>query len=91
MPSGGNASWCRRNKSSPPLGKIQSFIVPQATPELARLEIATRYQPMTSVAGDFFDFLQTSDHSLTILIANVSRHGVPAALVASMLNVCLAA
>jgi phosphoserine phosphatase RsbU/P len=45
---------------------------------------------MTSVAGDFYDFL-VSDHLLTILVADVSGHGVPAALVACMLKVCFAA
>jgi len=46
---------------------------------------------MTAVAGDFFDFLKTGENSLTILVADVSGHGVPAALVASMLKVCFAA
>ena len=46
---------------------------------------------MTAVAGDFFDFLKTSETSLTILVADVSGHGVPAALVASMLKVSFAA
>lgn len=50
-----------------------------------------RYQPMTSVAGDFYDFLASSDDVLTILVADVSGHGVPAALVACMLKVCFAA
>jgi hypothetical protein len=30
-----------------------------------------RYQPMTSVAGDFYDFLASSDDVLTILVADV--------------------
>jgi serine phosphatase RsbU (regulator of sigma subunit) len=46
---------------------------------------------MTSVAGDFFDFLKLSETSLSILVADVSGHGVPAALVASMLKICFAA
>ena len=43
---------------------------------------------MTAVAGDFYDFLPLDEHRLTILIADVSGHGVPAALIASMLK-CL--
>jgi phosphoserine phosphatase RsbU/P len=46
---------------------------------------------MTAVAGDFYDFLNTTNRLFTILIADVSGHGVPAALVASMLKVCFAA
>jgi sigma-B regulation protein RsbU (phosphoserine phosphatase) len=71
--------------------RIQSSIIPQSAPGLTSLRLATRYQPMTSVAGDFYDFIKTSEHGLTILVADVSGHGVPAALVASMLKVCFAA
>ncbi len=71
--------------------RIQESIIPQISPDLPGLRLAMRYQPMTSVAGDFYDFLTTSDHLLTILVADVSGHGVPAALGASMLKVCFAA
>ncbi|HEX4811056.1 MAG TPA: PP2C family protein-serine/threonine phosphatase [Bryobacteraceae bacterium] len=71
--------------------RIQNSIIPDSAPELARVRVAARYQPMTSVAGDFYDFLGISENSLTILVADVSGHGVPAALVASMLKVCFAA
>ena len=70
--------------------RIQASILPQNLPCLATLRIATRYQPMTAVAGDFYDFLKTGENCLTILVADVSGHGVPAALVASMLKVCFA-
>ncbi len=71
--------------------RIQTSIIPHSSPHVSRLRVATRYQPMTSVAGDFYDFLKTDGNSLTILVADVSGHGVPAALVASMLKVCFAA
>ncbi len=70
---------------------IQSSILPRSAPRLTALRIATQYQPMTAVAGDFYDFIQTGENSLTILVADVSGHGVPAALVASMLKICFAA
>ncbi len=71
--------------------RIQSSIIPQSCPTVSGLRVAARYQPMTSVAGDFFDFLKPGTHRLTILVADVSGHGVPAALVASTLKVCFAA
>lgn len=70
---------------------IQNSILPRSSPHFAALRIASRYQPMTAVAGDFYDFLKTGENSLTILVADVSGHGVPAALVASMLKICFAA
>jgi sigma-B regulation protein RsbU (phosphoserine phosphatase) len=71
--------------------RIQSSIIPQSPPALNGFRLAARYQPMTSVAGDFYDFLTSSDDALTILVADVSGHGVPSALVACMLKVCFAA
>jgi sigma-B regulation protein RsbU (phosphoserine phosphatase) len=41
---------------------------------------------MTSVAGDFYDFLITNPQQAGLLIADVSGHGVPAALIASMVK-----
>jgi sigma-B regulation protein RsbU (phosphoserine phosphatase) len=71
--------------------RIQNSIIPTSAPELAGMRLAMCYQPMTSVAGDFFDFLKIGENGLTVLVADVSGHGVPAALVASMLKVSFAA
>lgn len=71
--------------------QIQLSILPQETPKVRGLEIAARYVPMTSVAGDFYDFIVVDDQHVGILVADVSGHGLPAALIASMLKVALAA
>src|SRR5215831_8227418 len=47
------------------------------------------YAPLTAVAGDFYDFLSTEPGSLGIVVADVTGHGVPAALVASMIKVAV--
>ncbi len=70
---------------------IQSSILPDRMPSIAGLQIAAEYLPMTEVAGDFYDFLVVDDRRLGILIADVSGHGVPAALVASMVKIAIAA
>jgi serine phosphatase RsbU (regulator of sigma subunit) len=44
---------------------------------------------MTAVAGDFYQFIQTDDDHLGILVADVSGHGVPAALISSMIKVAM--
>jgi len=70
--------------------RIQSSTLPQSVPTLAGLEIAARYVPMSAVAGDFYDFLGVDEKRVGILVADVTGHGVPAALIASMLKVAFA-
>ena len=69
--------------------QIQSSILPATVPELENLRIAASYQPMTAVAGDFFQFVRSDNHRLGILVADVSGHGIPAALIASMIKVAM--
>ncbi len=70
---------------------IQSSILPGEPPRIDGLSLAARYVPASEVAGDFYDFLPGEGRRVGILIADVSGHGVPAALVASMLKVAVAA
>jgi sigma-B regulation protein RsbU (phosphoserine phosphatase) len=71
--------------------QIQLSILPSEIPKIKGLDIAARYLPMTSVAGDFYDFIVVDEKHLGILVADVSGHGMPAALIASMLKIALAA
>jgi sigma-B regulation protein RsbU (phosphoserine phosphatase) len=70
--------------------QIQSSTLPQSVPTLTGLEITARYVPMSAVAGDFYDFLCIDQKRVGILIADVTGHGMPAALIASMLKIALA-
>jgi phosphoserine phosphatase RsbU/P len=66
--------------------KIQQSILPAEFPSSTPFRVAARYVPMTSVAGDFYDFLAADGNRAGLLIADVSGHGVPAALIASMVK-----
>ena len=70
--------------------RIQKSILPREMPTGSNWDIAALYLPMTAVAGDFYEFLHIDDKRLGILIADVSGHGVPAALIASMVKVAIA-
>jgi phosphoserine phosphatase RsbU/P len=71
--------------------QIQLSILPHSLPQLPGLDMAARFLPMTSVAGDFYDFIQIDNTHLGMLMADVSGHGLPSALIASMLQVALTA
>jgi sigma-B regulation protein RsbU (phosphoserine phosphatase) len=69
---------------------IQAGLLPEKSFAVAGLTTASRYVPASSVAGDFYDFM-AKDGGLGVLIADVSGHGVPAALSASMVKVAIRA
>ncbi|MGA7294500.1 MAG: PP2C family protein-serine/threonine phosphatase [Terriglobales bacterium] len=69
--------------------QIQASILPASTPEVQNLRIGASYQPMTAVAGDFYQFVRVDNYHLGILVADVSGHGIPAALISSMIKVAM--
>lgn len=70
---------------------IQNSILPAAVPVIKHLRISAAYHPMTAVAGDFYEFIPVDQHRVGILVADVSGHGVPAALIAAMIKMAVQA
>ena len=70
-------------------GEIQNSILPSSVPEIDDLSFSAAYRPMTAVAGDFYEFIPVDQKRLGILVADVSGHGVPAALIACMIKVAM--
>ena len=66
--------------------RLQLSILPARLPEIRNVRIAVAYQPMTAVAGDFYEFIPIDDKHVGFLVADVTGHGVPAALIASMIK-----
>lgn len=66
---------------------LQTSILPEIPPQLPGLHFAYDYTPMEQVGGDFFDFHIFDENRIGVVIADVSGHGVPAALVASMFKI----
>lgn len=69
--------------------QLQFSILPTTTPKIENLQIAVCYQPMTAVAGDFYEFVPADGKRIGFLVADVTGHGVPAALIASMIKVAM--
>jgi serine phosphatase RsbU (regulator of sigma subunit) len=70
--------------------KIQLSNLPAHVNVLNNLSMAARYVPMTTIAGDFYDIYKVDESRIGVFIADVSGHGVGAALIGSMLKVCFA-
>jgi sigma-B regulation protein RsbU (phosphoserine phosphatase) len=69
--------------------QIQFSILPESIPTITKLLVAAAYRPMSAVAGDFYHFIPVDDHRLGVLVADVTGHGVPAALISSMIKVAV--
>lgn len=70
---------------------IQNSILPHQLPDVCGLDLAARYVPVRSVAGDLYDFVRIDDARLGVLVADVAGHGLSAALIASMAKVAFSA
>lgn len=60
--------------------RIQASITPRRSPEFDGYDIFGRTEPMEIVGGDYFDYIPVADKILGLAIADVSGHGLPAAL-----------
>jgi phosphoserine phosphatase RsbU/P len=69
--------------------QLQFSILPTTIPEVRNVRIAVAYLPMTAVAGDFYEFIPVDRKRVGFLVADVTGHGVPAALIASMIKVAI--
>ena len=67
--------------------EIQKSIIPYALPDLKNIQCAVRYEPSTQVGGDYYDYHLVDDKKIGVLVADVAGHGIPAAMVAAMLQV----
>ncbi len=71
--------------------QIQISLLPESVPELFGLEIAGRCISAAHVGGDYYDYFRRNDHTLDMLIADVSGHSVGAALIMAEVRTLLRA
>jgi len=65
---------------------VQKSILPLAVQEPPGLRLAARMIPMMEVSGDFYYARPLSDRRYGVAIIDVSGHGMPAALLTSMIK-----
>lgn len=73
--------------------RIQEGLLPPSLPDLPGLSAASRYQPAEKVSGDYFDCFPIDPASPAgahcLVMADVSGHGISAAMVMAMFKVLL--
>ncbi len=65
--------------------RVQEALVPSGSFQSPRIEIRSAYMPSATLSGDFYDyFLQNG--TMYLFVADVSGHGLPAAILVSLLK-----
>jgi sigma-B regulation protein RsbU (phosphoserine phosphatase) len=65
---------------------IQLALLPQDCPAIPTLELATHYQTSTRAGGDYYDFFELPDGKYGLIVADVSGHGTPAAVLMAIVH-----
>jgi serine phosphatase RsbU (regulator of sigma subunit) len=66
--------------------KVQMSIIPEELPQNDRIRIAAKMIPLMEVSGDFYDVINVNENTIAIAVIDVSGHGIPAALLTSMIK-----
>ncbi|HEX6159390.1 MAG TPA: fused response regulator/phosphatase [Thermoanaerobaculia bacterium] len=65
--------------------RVQEALVPQKSFATARIEVRSAYIPSEVLSGDFYDYF-AQDEQTYIFVADVSGHGLPSAILVSLLK-----
>lgn len=64
--------------------RVQEFIIPKDFSQIDYPLITGIYLPIEDIGGDYFDCYELPDNKVGFIIADVTGHGIPAALVMTM-------
>jgi sigma-B regulation protein RsbU (phosphoserine phosphatase) len=63
------------------VGRMQREMLPEKLPKIPGLDLAAHYHTSTRAGGDYYDIFDCGDGRWGMLIADVSGHGTPAAVI----------
>lgn len=63
------------------IAELQRSLLPKTLPRIKGVEFATHYRTSRDAGGDYYDFFPIDDKRFAFLIADVSGHGSPAAMI----------
>lgn len=64
--------------------ELQKSLLPRKFPQVKNLRFSSKYIPTLQLGGDFFDVVSIDNNHIGVIIADVSGHGVSAAMIAAM-------
>jgi sigma-B regulation protein RsbU (phosphoserine phosphatase) len=79
----------RLNRELASAGRMQRLILPPALPVHAGIQFAASYQTSRHAGGDYYDVLPVATGHYGVMVADVSGHGAPAAIIMAMIRAAL--
>jgi len=79
----------RLDKELASAARMQRLLLPPAMPAHASIGFAAHYETSRHAGGDYYDILPLGADRFGIMVADVSGHGAPAAIVMSMIRAVL--
>jgi len=68
---------------------VQESILPQKLPKTSNISVIAKYQPALQIGGDYYDVITLPNNKIGVLIADVTGHGIQAALITILLKSAL--
>ncbi|TAL39598.1 MAG: response regulator [Spirochaetes bacterium] len=68
---------------------LQQCIFPVTYPEIGKFRFSVKFKPVEKISGDFFDFMVYDENHFSFILADVSGHGLPAALYSAMVKMAI--
>lgn len=65
---------------------LQQCLFPLVVPELEGMRTSLKFKPVEKITGDIFEFIVYDELRFSLIFADVSGHGVPAALYSAMVK-----
>jgi len=65
---------------------VQQTLLPSASPDCGRLDVAARCDPAWQVGGDFYDVFVAQQDRVAMLLGDVSGKGLPASLLMGLVH-----
>jgi sigma-B regulation protein RsbU (phosphoserine phosphatase) len=82
-------AWEALDEELRSVGKVQQALLPTSLPRSDAFKWAVNYTTSTHASGDYFDFFELPGEKTGVMIADVSGHGSPAAIVMAMIRLLL--
>lgn len=81
-----NATNRKFREAMEAVGEIQRTLLPETLPDLPGVKLGAFYDSSEQAGGDYYDFFELPGNKLGILMADVSGHGTPAAVLMAVVH-----